>query len=215
MLSPLFDSQEFLFEEGWDMTTFQREAAALTDMAEFWADVESEAQRLDIVPPADTNITEDDIDWSIRLEPEEHKEKLVHHDCMWAGSCADSVHPSNTFVAAEPVAPSTGRSLLKRERAPSPPRPETPPSLDEDEPPQFRHAVDVAGTALRLLRDSAAVAADHSYTLAKPAPKHRFENLGVQTPSDSGMFVFALLFYTMSGISPISSALNKNLKVVA
>lgn len=189
MLSPLFDTHEF-FEEGWDMTSFHREAATLMD-AELWANIDSDAQRLDIVPPAGVHM-DDDLDWAIAMAPEERKEKLVHHDCMWAGSCEDSGHPSNTFIPSEPVAVSTGRSLLKRERAPSPPRPDTPPSLDEDEPPQFLHAVDVAGTALRLLRDSAAVAADHSYTLAKPAPKHRFDNLGVQTPSDSGMFILLI-----------------------
>lgn len=192
MLSPLYDIQEFFFEGGWD---FQREALALTDMAELWADVEAEAQSLDIVLPAGADSEEDD--WSIRRDtapaaptPTENKE-LVHHDCMWGGlcaECADSAPPTNTFVPAEPVATTPGQSLLRR--APSPPRPETPSSLDEDEPPQFRHAVDVAGTALRLLRDSAAVAADHSYTLAKPVIKHRFENLGVQTPSDSGKFLF-------------------------
>ncbi|GBP32993.1 hypothetical protein EVAR_82831_1 [Eumeta japonica] len=181
MLSPLFDNQEFLFDEGWDMTMFHREAAAFTD-TEFWADIEAEAAGLSMVPPADAGA---DPDWAVPAD-EEHKDKLVHHDCMWAGSCADSAHPGNTFVAVESRPAAAGQSLLRRTA--SPPRPDTPPSLDdeEQEPPEFRHAVDVAGTALRLLRDSAAVAADHSYTLAKPTTKHRFDSLGVQTPSDSG-----------------------------
>lgn len=186
MLSPLFEGQNFFFDddiqEGWDLTDFHREAAALSDMAEFWADVEAEAESLAMVPPANTDITPDG-DWAIRQEePEDRKDsKLVNHDCMWNGVCEDSGHPSNTFVP--PTQSSLGRSLLKRSSSPA--RPETPPSLDEEEPPQFQHTVDVAETALRLLRDSAAVAADHSYTLAKPIAKHKYENLGVQTPSDS------------------------------
>lgn len=184
MLSPLFDSTDFLFDDGWDMTMFHREAAALSDMSEFWAEVEAEAAGLSMVAPANTDSDEEIDDWTIRLETEEHKDKLVHHDCMWTGYCGDSGHPSSTFVSAEAVTTTPGQSLLKR--CASPPRPDTPPSVDEDEPPQFQHSVDVAGAALRLLRDSAAVAADHSYTLAKPASKHEFENLGVQTPSDSG-----------------------------
>ncbi|XP_053606415.1 myc proto-oncogene protein [Plodia interpunctella] len=154
----------------------------LTLTSEFWTQVQTEVDTLDMVPPAnspDMITPENESDWRILDAPEEpKKEKIVHHDCMWAGSCADSVHPGNTFVPTEQITATPGQSLLRR-REPSPPRPETPPSLDGDEPPQFRHTVDVAVTARRLLRD---VAADHSYTLAR----QNFDNLGVQTPSDSG-----------------------------
>lgn len=184
MLSPLFEEQSFLFDtefaDGWDMTAFHREAAALSDMAEFWADVEAETASMAMVPPAGA---EPD-DWVIRSD-DEHKDKLVHHDCMWTGFCADSGHPSSAFVPAE-VPQQNGRSLLRRPLSPQ--RPDTPTSLDEEDPPQFTHTVDIAGEALRLLHDSAAVAADHSYT-SKPPAKHNFESLGVQTPSDSGEYL--------------------------
>ncbi|XP_026489227.1 myc proto-oncogene protein [Vanessa tameamea] len=161
--------------------TLDEESMELTQTSEFWTQVQYETERFDLVPPANlTNILQDsDVDWRITETPEEHKDNIVHHDCMWAGSCIDSVHPSNTFVPSDLITATPGQSLLRRDT--SPPRPETPPSLDGDEHPQFRHAVDVAGTALRLLRDSAAVAADHSYTLAR----QHFDCLGVQTPSDS------------------------------
>ncbi|KAM3960726.1 LOW QUALITY PROTEIN: bHLH transcription factor Myc [Aphomia sociella] len=156
----------------------------MAQTSEFWTQVQYEADRLDLVPPASFSDIQSDSeqDWRILDTPEEtHKENIVHHDCMWAGSCIDSGHPTNTFVPSDQTTPAPGQSLLRRREA-SPPRPETPPSLDGDEPPQFRHAVDVAGTALRLLRDSAVVvAADHSYTSAR----QNFDNLGVQTPSDS------------------------------
>ncbi|XP_061715537.1 myc proto-oncogene protein [Cydia pomonella] len=175
------DTQIFPFDF-WD--TLDEESMELTQTSEFWTQVQYEAERLDLVPPADLEMIQDELDWRILDAPEEleHKENIVHHDCMWAGSCVDSVHPTNTFVPSElsrTATPGPGQSLLRRDM--SPPRPDTPPSLDGDEPPQFRHAVDVVGTAQRLLRDSAAVAADHSYTLAR----QQFDNLGVQTPSDS------------------------------
>ncbi|RVE46809.1 hypothetical protein evm_008517 [Chilo suppressalis] len=59
------------------------------------------------------------------------RENIVHHDCMWAGSCADSVHPGNMFVPTDFVPATPGQSLLRRDNM-SPPRPETPPSLDRD-----------------------------------------------------------------------------------
>ncbi|CAH2040020.1 unnamed protein product, partial [Iphiclides podalirius] len=153
----------------------------MTQTSEFWTQVECEVDRLDLVPPAGLQSLQDsDSDWRIADSPDEHKDNIVHHDCMWAGSCADSVHPSNTFVPSELISAHPGQSLLRRDV--SPPRPETPPSLDGDEHPcPFEHVVDVAGAARRLLRDSAAVAADHSYTLAR----QRIDYLGVQTPSDS------------------------------
>lgn len=165
--------------------TLDEESMELTQTSEFWTQMTYEAERFEFVPPADSQgLQESEEDWRVLDTPEEeeevHKDNIVHHDCMWAGSCLDSVHPSNTFVPTDLISTTTpGQSLLRRDMSPA--RPETPPSLDGDEPPQFRHAVDVAGTALRLLRDSAAVAADHSYTLAR----QHFDYLGVQTPSDS------------------------------
>lgn len=180
MSPPLLDTQLLQFDI-WE--TLDEESMQLTQTSEFWTQVQDEADRLDLVPPANLSdsFPDSDEDWRVTETPEEdpHKDSIVHHDCMWAGSCVDSVHPSNTFVPSDLIAATPGQSLLRRDMSPS--RPETPPSLDGDEPPQFRHAVDVAGTALRLLRDSAAVAADHSYTLAR----QNLECLGVQTPSDS------------------------------
>lgn len=181
-MSPEIDAQILAFDV-WE--TLDEESMELTQTSEFWAQVQYEAERLDLVPPDNFQdlVPENENDWSImetQEEQRENTENIVHHDCMWAGSCADSVHPGNTFVPSDFTPATPGQSLLRRDNM-SPPRPETPPSLDGDEPPQFRHAVDVAGTALRLLRDSAAVAADHSYTLAR----QQFDNLGVQTPSDS------------------------------
>lgn len=177
-MSPPMDAPIFQFDM-WE--TLDEESMNLTQTSEFWTQVHYEAERLDLVPPADDQDLQDsDTDWRIMEAHEEHKENIVHHDCMWAGSCVDSVHPTNTFVKTDLISSTTpGQSLLRRDMSPA--RPETPPSLDGDEPPQFRHAVDVAGTALRLLRDSAAVAADHSYTLAR----QHIDYLGVQTPSDS------------------------------
>ncbi|VVC91022.1 myc proto-oncogene protein [Leptidea sinapis] len=177
-MSPPLDSH-MLQLDAWE--SLDEESMNLSLTSEFWTQMQYEAERLDLLPTAHfTNLLqENDGDWRIADTPEEHKDNIVHHDCMWAGSCADSVHPTNTFVPTDLMTATPGQSLLRREM--SPPRPETPPTLDGDEPPQFRHAVDVAGTALRLLRDSAAVAADHSYTLAR----QHFDYLGVQTPSDS------------------------------
>ncbi|KAL4706204.1 hypothetical protein ACJJTC_018388 [Scirpophaga incertulas] len=187
-MSPDMDTQILAFDI-WE--TLDQESMELTQTSEFWTQVQYEADRLDLVPPNDFQdlVPENETDWRIEdtqppppeeeEEEPEHKENIVHHDCMWAGSCADSVHPGNTFVPSDFTPVTQGQSLLRRDNM-SPPRPETPPSIDGDEPPQFRHAVDVAGTALRLLRDSAAVAADHSYTC-----RQQFDNLGVQTPSDS------------------------------
>lgn len=176
-MSPPLDIFQF---DIWE--TLDLESMELTQTSEFWTQVHYEAERLDLVPPADAQDMQDsEEDWRIIETQEEvhKKENIVHHDCMWAGSCVDSVHPSNTFVPTDLLPPAPGQSLLRRDMSPA--RPDTPPSLDGDEPPQFRHAVDVAGTALRLLRDSAVVAADHSYTLAR----QHFDYLGVQTPSDS------------------------------
>ncbi|CAB3260233.1 unnamed protein product [Arctia plantaginis] len=148
--------------------------------------VQYEADRIDLVPPVDYQYIDpfedsDDI-WRVIAHPEEEiqPENIINHDCMWAGD--DAINPSNTFVPSDPITTPTtpGQSLLRRDMSPS--RPDTPPSIDGDEPPQFRHTVDVAGTALRLLRNSAVVAADHSYTLSR----RNMDNLGVQTPSDSG-----------------------------
>ncbi|XP_041986846.1 myc proto-oncogene protein [Aricia agestis] len=160
--------------------TMDQETMELTRTSEFWTQVQYEADRIDLIPPADnSDDLENDLDWRIPETPEDPpKESIVHHDCMWAGS--DSVRNSNTFVPSDLMVATPGQSLLRRDA--SPPRPETPPSVDGDDVPEFLHAVDVAGTALRLLRDSAAVAADHSYTLAR----QHMDYLGVQTPSDSG-----------------------------
>lgn len=177
-MSPPIDANILQFDV-WE--TLDEESMELTQTSEFWTQIQCEAEDL-LSPSTLTSISNDsDLDWAISESSEElHKDNIVHHDCMWAGSCLDSVHPSNTFVPSDLISTTPGQSLLRREA--SPPRPDTPPSMDGDEPPQFRHAVDVAGTALRLLRDSAAVAADHSYTLAR----QHIDYLGVQTPSDSG-----------------------------
>ncbi|XP_013196894.1 transcriptional regulator Myc-B [Amyelois transitella] len=163
----------------WDQMDSATMELALT--SEFWSQVQTEVDTLDILPPPDMpdiTPTEIDRDWSIiDILEEPAKENIVHHDCMWAGLCDDSVHPGNTFVPTEHITASPGQSLL-RNSTQSPPRPETPPSLDGDEHPPFRHAVDVAVTARKLLRD---VVADHSYTLAR----QNCDGLGVQTPSDS------------------------------
>lgn len=181
-MSPPLDS--FVQFDIWE--ALDEDSVRLTQTSEFWTQVQYEADELDILPPANFSdpLQESDEDWRVmetQEEEEPHKENIVHHDCMWAGSCADLVHPGNTFVPSDPTTTPTtpGQSLLRRDMSPS--RPETPPSIDGDEPPQFRHSVDVAGTALRLLRDSAVVAADHSYTLAR----RHLDYLGVQTPSDS------------------------------
>lgn len=167
----------------WD--NLDEESVRLTQTSEFWIQVQSEAEGLDIVPPANfsDSLQDSDEDWSIIGATEEaHRDIKVLHDCMWAGSCNDL--SSNTFVPSDLIPTTPGQSLLRRDISPvRPDRPDTPPSLDGDEPPQFRHAVDVAITARRLLRDTAvSVAADHSYTLAR----QQFDCLGVQTPSDSG-----------------------------
>ncbi|CAH2091473.1 unnamed protein product [Euphydryas editha] len=177
-MSPPIDANILQFDV-WE--TLDEESMQLTQTSEFWTQVQYESERFDFIPLADSTnlLQENEADWRITETPEEHKDNIVHHDCMWAGSCIDSVHPTNTFVPSDLMTATPGQSLLRRDT--SPPRPDTPPSLDGDEHPQFRHAVDVAGTALRLLRDSAAVAADHSYTLAR----QHFDCLGVQTPSDS------------------------------
>lgn len=173
----------------WD--NLDEESVRLTQTSEFWIQVQSEADGLDIVQPASysDSLQDSEEDWGIIETPDEpHKEVKVLHDCMWAGSCTD-LQPSNTFVPSEFIPP--GQSLLRRDLSPS--RPDTPPSLDGDEPPQFRHAVDVATTARRLLRDSVvAVAADHSYTA-----RQQFDCLGVQTPSDSGESGMYLCFYNI------------------
>lgn len=189
-MSTMLDDAHILQFDVWE--TLDEESMELTQTSEFWTQVQYETDRMDMGPTSDLNsIQPDDIDWRIIDTPEEqHKDNIVHHDCMWAGSCIDSKHPSNTFVPSDLITATPGQSLLRRDT--SPPRPDTPPSLDGDEPPQFRHAVDVAGTALRLLRDSAAVAADHSYTLAR---QHNMDYLGVQTPSDScesGQYTFLI-----------------------
>ncbi|CAG9793669.1 unnamed protein product [Diatraea saccharalis] len=182
MMSPDFN-EESLSYELWD--PMEQEHWEVSQTSEFWTQINEEAGAFELAPPENflASVPETEEDWRIMEEIDElHPpvEDIVHHDCMWAG---DILYPSNTFVqndySAVPTIP--GQSLLRRDNNMSPPRPETPSSLDGDEPPQFRHAVDVAGTALRLLRDSAAVAADHSYTLAR----QQFDNLGVQTPSDS------------------------------
>lgn len=179
-MSPPFDS--FGQFNTWE--ALDEDSVRLTQTSEFWMQVQYETDRFDILPPADFSdlVQETDDDWRILDAPEDPpKENIVHHDCMWAGSCVDEIHPSNTFVPTDPITTPTtpGQSLLRRDVSPS--RPETPPSIDGDEPPQFRHSLDVASTALRLVRDYAVVAADHSYTLARRNTDH----LGVQTPSDS------------------------------
>lgn len=180
-MTPPFDSGLELVT--WDCHEVEDSVRLLTQTSDFWAQVQVEADGIELVQPANfsDSFQESEEDWRITESPQDPpKEKIVHHDCMWAGSCGDSGHPTNTFVPSEPIPATPGQSLLRRDISPS--RPDTPPSLDGDEPPLFRHAVDVTGTALRLLRDSAAVAADHSYTLAR----QNFDYLGVQTPSDSG-----------------------------
>lgn len=190
-------SPPFEFDLLWDvgLGDLDEESVTLAQTSDFWNQIEYEAHRWDLVPPAYADLLHDtDEDWRIMDTPEETPtENVVHHDCMWAGAWVDSVHPGNTFVPTDPMmTPTTpGQSLLRRDMSPS--RPETPPSIDGDEPPQFRHSVDVAGTALRLLRDSAVVAADHSYTLAR----RQMDHLGVQTPSDScesGQYSLLFLF---------------------
>lgn len=165
----------------WD--NLDEDSVRLTQTSEFWIQVQSEAETFDLVPPNNFyDALQDDEDWSILPPEEAHKDTKVLHDCMWAGSCTDLPILNNTFVPADLISATPGQSLLRRDISPS--RPDTPPSLDGDEPPQFRHAVDVASTARRLLRDTAvAVAADHSYTLARQQPVSDY--LGVQTPSDS------------------------------
>lgn len=169
----------------WD--NLDEESARLTETSEFWIQVQSEAEGFDLVPPdnlyGSDALQDNEEDWSILPPEEAHKDIKILHDCMWAGHCTDKdTQINNTFVPTDLMSATPGQSLLRRDMSPS--RPDTPPSLDGDEPPQFRHTVDVAGTARRLLRDSAvAVAADHSYTLARQQPNSDW--LGVQTPSDS------------------------------
>ncbi|CAH4028891.1 myc proto-oncogene protein [Pieris brassicae] len=151
----------------------------LSATSEFWSQVEYETERID-TDSTFSLMQENEADWRVAETPEEHKDNIVHHDCMWAGYCIDTGLP-NTFVPTDLRVAAPGESVLRRDRDMSPPRPDTPPTLDGDEHPPFRHVVDVTSTALRLLRDTRAVAADHSYTA-----RQHFECLGVQTPSDSG-----------------------------
>ncbi|KPJ07478.1 Myc protein [Papilio machaon] len=179
MSPPILDPNILQFDI-WE--TLDEVTMEMASTSEFWTQVDYEVDRLDFVPPSNPDSLDDsDPDWRIPDSPEDHKDNIVHHDCMWAGSCVDSaVHPSNTFVPTDLISATPGQSLLRRDI--SPPRPETPPSLDGDEQQYpFEHVVDVASAARRLVRDSAAVAADHSYTIAR----QRIDYLGVQTPSDS------------------------------
>lgn len=191
----------------WD--NLDEDSVRLTQTSEFWIQVQSEAETFDLVPPNNMyDALQDDEDWSILPPEEAHKDTKVLHDCMWAGSCTDLPILNNTFVPSDLISATPGQSLLRRDMSPS--RPDTPPSLDGDEPPQFRHAVDVASTARRLLRDTAvAVAADHSYTLARQQPVSDW--LGVQTPSDScesGMYSFEIFIYIYFCKVLLSSVLN-------
>lgn len=173
----LIDSNILQFDV-WE--TMDPDTMELAQTSDFWMQAQID-DRIDVIPQQSFTSTmqDNDLDWRIADQPDElYQDNIVHHDCMWAGSCVDAFHPGNTFVSPDMRTAVPGQSLLRRDA--SPPRPDTPPSLDGDEAPQFRHAVDVAGTALRLLRDSAAVAADHSYT-----SRQNIDNLGVQTPSDS------------------------------
>ncbi|CAK1550939.1 unnamed protein product [Leptosia nina] len=173
-MSPPIDILQF---DVWE--SLDEESMNLSQTSEFWTQVEYEADRLD--SPNYNLLQDSDEDWRVAETPEEHKDNIVHHDCMWAGSCTDGSGLPNTFVPTDMMTAAPGQSVLRRDMYP--PRPETPTSLNgDDEPPQFLHTVDVAGTALRLVRDSAAVAADHSYTLIR----QHVDYLGVQTPSDSG-----------------------------
>lgn len=164
----------------WD--ALDEETVRLTQTSDFWNQVQYEVERMDMAHPVDyvEPLGENDIFWNEFMHPQEQHlmpENLINNDCMWAGD--DLISPANTFVSSDPItSPTPGQSLLRREISPS--RPDTPPTVEGDEPPQFRHTVDVASTARRLLRNSAVVAADHSYTLSLC-----MNNLGVQTPSDS------------------------------
>lgn len=157
--------------------------AVISDMDDIWSSLDRRPDKFELLElplvefALDDSVLEDFLDWSLdTLE----SNKIVHHDCMWAGTCSDKYHPGNGPVAcassvplsppSAPVQPTLpGRSLLlsaarappRSPRAPkkvmaspeksqpSPKRPDTPQSLDEDEPPQFKHSIDLAACAPR------------------------------------------------------------------
>lgn len=200
MLSTLFDSPGMENTGYWDL--------AGDDMDDFWRlaeENEPDTLNFDLAPVTDLNRL---LDWSVETSEHQDKDPLLNHDCMWAGKCDDGqAHPNrfvtpNLNITASETVQSTppGCSLLltnRTRKSSRPPRPDTPQSLDEEEPPQFRHYVDLAGAFASSSSVSSSsepeedsrrstVAADHSYTLSKSSAKHaRFETLGVQTPSDS------------------------------
>jgi hypothetical protein len=139
------------------------------------------------------------------------------HDCMWAGTCSSGKHQRRCF-AADPVVAVTltvrpvksSRSLLRttRTKTPTSPRPDTPSESEEEESPvcgavcdneDLSVAVSVSEVTGQVMRISSefktlsctpspahAFYTDHSYHMSKTAVT--LDNLGVQTPSDSGEF---------------------------
>lgn len=144
------------------------------------------------------------------------------HDCMWSGMCSSEKHKKPWYAADPVVAVTlrvrpvkSSRSLLRTTRAKAPttsPRPDTPSESEEDESPvcgdvcdneDLLVAVSVSEVTGQILRTGSefktlspspsparAFYTDHSYHISKSAVT--LDNLGVQTPSDSGEYFISL-----------------------
>lgn len=140
------------------------------------------------------------------------------HDCMWSGICSSEKHQRPCFAVDPVVAVTltvrpvkSSRSLLRTTRAKAPttsPRPDTPSESEEDESPvcgavcdneDLSVAVSVSEVTGQIMRTGSefktlspplsparAFYTDHSYHISKSAVT--LDNLGVQTPSDSGEY---------------------------
>jgi hypothetical protein len=140
------------------------------------------------------------------------------HDCMWSGICNSEEHQRQYFAEDPVVAVTltvlpvkSNRSLLRTTRTKAPrtsPRPDTPSESEEDESPvcgavcdneDLSVAVSVSEVTGQIMRTGSefktlspppsparAFYTDHSYHISKSAVM--LDNLGVQTPSDSGEY---------------------------
>lgn len=140
------------------------------------------------------------------------------HDCMWAGTCSSGKHQRPCFAVDPVVAVTltvrsvkSSRSILRTTRTKAPttsPRPDTPSESEEDESPvcgavcdneDLSVAVSVSEFTGQVMRTRSefktlspppspayAFYTDHSYHISKNAVT--LDNLGVQTPSDSGEY---------------------------
>ncbi|XP_024083509.1 transcriptional regulator Myc-A-like [Cimex lectularius] len=134
---------------------------------------------------------------------------LRNHDCMWAGTCHNKQHKTAQRMSQPTPAPqhqepkkepkkrgvivqrTVGRSLLINRNRQTPPRPETPPSLDEEE--EEEKAVSIAELTGVVHKIPASTATTTIHTNVKFEHNYdkqvRTDDLGVQTPSDSGVLI--------------------------